>query len=210
MWLWKRKKRSSSNPTTVYSVTKNRKNTSLKITTERFYEKLQNPDNDKRGDWFSGSISFQENRSNPKHKNYYSIQSPSGIQWTRQWQCSQSEMEEHIKNNAIYFGTAPTYQSVPRLKIFPPVYIDIIPPNIIENVGTTRSASRELSQIFDGILVFDFPKSFDSFAISFGILCDGDWVLDFFAGSGTTGQAVYECQKKELIVVLFSFKKKRH
>lgn len=44
-----------------------------------------NNDNDSRGNWFSGSISFSEKRSNPNHKNFYSITSPSGKVWTCQW-----------------------------------------------------------------------------------------------------------------------------
>jgi adenine-specific DNA-methyltransferase len=104
-----------------------------------------------------------------------------------------------LAEKRIYFGTHPTYQSVPRLKIFPPVYQEIIPPNLIENVGTSRSAAKELSQIFDGVAVFDFPKpvSLIQYLIE-PIVQDGDWVLDFFAGSGTTAHAVYECQKQNV------------
>ena len=201
MWLHGKGKKDKFSRTLqqyILCYAKNRaKCPSWKIRTERVYDKLQNPDNDPRGDWFSGSISFQENRSNSKHKNYFTLQSPSGIQWNRQWFCSKEEMEQHLKNKNIYFGTAPHFQSVPRLKIFPPVFIDIIPPNIIENVGTSRSASRELAQLFDNTLVFDFPKPVALLQYLLEpILCDGDWVLDFFAGSGSTGQAVYECQKK--------------
>ena len=47
--------------------------------------KFMNPDNDKKGIWMSGSISFSEERSNKKHKNYFKIKSPSGIEWERQW-----------------------------------------------------------------------------------------------------------------------------
>ena len=46
---------------------------------------FKNPDNDPRGDWFSGSISFDENRSNSNHNNYFEIKSPSGEIWKRQW-----------------------------------------------------------------------------------------------------------------------------
>ena len=52
----------------------------------------KNVDNDPRGNWFSGSISFTETRSNPNHKNYYSITSPSGKVWTRQWQTDETHM----------------------------------------------------------------------------------------------------------------------
>ena len=200
MWLHGKGKKDSFSRTMqqyILCYAKDRKKcTPWKVTVERHYDNLKNPDNDSRGEWFSGSISFQEKRSNSAHRNYYTITSPSGIEWTRQWLCDEETMTQYLAEKRIYFGTHPTYQSVPRLKIFPPVYQEIIPPNLIENVGTSRSAAKELSQMFDGVAVFDFPKpvSLIQYLIE-PIVQDGDWVLDFFAGSGTTAHAVYECQK---------------
>ena len=200
MWLHGKGKKDSFSRTMqqyILCYAKDRKKcTPWKVTVERHYDNLNNPDNDSRGEWFSGSISFQEKRSNSAHRNYYTITSPSGIDWTRQWLCDEETMTQYLLEKRIYFGTHPTYQSVPRLKIFPPVYQEIIPPNLIENVGTSRSATKELSQMFDGVAVFDFPKpvSLIQYLIE-PIVQDGDWVLDFFAGSGTTAHAVYECQK---------------
>ena len=57
-----------------------------------------NADNDPRGNGFSGSISFTEQRSNPNHKNFYSITSPSKKVWQRQWLVSREEMEKLIRN----------------------------------------------------------------------------------------------------------------
>ena len=105
--------------------------------------KFTNPDNDPKGEWFSGSISFDEKRSNPKHENYYTIKSPSGVIWTRQWQVSEDEMDDLIKSGDIFFGYPPEYDNTPRLKIRPS-QIDIIPSNIIDNVGTTKSAETSL------------------------------------------------------------------
>lgn len=92
--------------------------------------KCSNPDNDIRGNWFSGSISFDEKRSNPDHENFFSITSPSGIVWTRQWQCSYDEMQDYLKNNKIWFGYSPDFNSVPRLKIFENEKSEVIPDNI--------------------------------------------------------------------------------
>jgi len=81
--------------------------------------KFENPDNDSRGDWFSGSVSFSEERSNKSHVNFFEIESPSGIKWKRQWQCSEEEMNDLLKQNKIFFGLPPKYNAVPRKKIFP-------------------------------------------------------------------------------------------
>ena len=150
------------------------------------YTSVSNPDQDRRGAWFSGSISFTERRSNTNHPNYYSIRSPSGIQWNRQWQCSKEQMNTHLLNNDIYFGPEPEYNRVPRLKIFPHDD-DIIPPSVLRDCGNTRSAQRHLDKMFDGDPVFSYPKPLELMVQLIRMATKpGDIVLDFFAGSGTT------------------------
>ena len=68
------------------------------------YGKTVNPDQDPRGPWFSGSISFSEQRSNPNHPNYITLTSPSGIRWTRQWLCAKAEMNAHLSAGDIYLA----------------------------------------------------------------------------------------------------------
>ena len=76
-----------------------------------------------------------------------------------------------------------------------------VPWNLIDKsfgVKTNEQATSELRQIFDGEKVFDFPKppSLISYLINF--LCDSDSIiLDAFAGSGTTAQAVIELNRED-------------
>lgn len=155
-----------------------------------------NPDNDSRGDWFSGSISFTEKRSNPNHKNYYSIKSPSGKEWTRQWQVSQEEMNKLLSQNKIYFGPAPEYNKVPRVKIFNDEKTEVIPKNIIDCTDSTRKAQKKLDQMLgfkdSKIHVFDNPKPVDliEHLIEITNMKSDALIMDFFAGSGTTFEAV--------------------
>ena len=151
-----------------------------------------NADNDPRGNWFSGSVSFTEKRSNPKHKNYYSITSPSGIVWTRQWQKSREEMDRLLAENRIYFGPAPEYNSVPRIKIFNGEQTEVIPRNIIDCVDSTRKAQRHLDKLLGVKGVFDNPKPVEliSHLIEITQMRRDAIVMDFFAGSGTTFEAV--------------------
>jgi len=157
---------------------------------------FSNPDNDKRGDWFSGSVSFSEDRSNKNHENYFTIKSPSGIEWTRQWQCNKDEMKDYLKEKKIYFGQAPEYSNVPRLKIFPTDINEIIPNNLLDNVGSTRGAQKDLDEIIgktsEGKSKFENPKPPKLIEFLFNIVNKGKdiKVIDFFAGSGTTGHAV--------------------
>lgn len=153
---------------------------------------FSNPDNDPKGAWFSGSISFDENRSNPLHENYYEIKSPSGVKWTRQWFVCKEEMEDLIENGDIYWGSEPEYNNIPREKVRPSTD-NIIPPNIFkaENVGTTRSAQTALNNLFEKKQVFDNPKPVGLIQRLLD-LNNCDIILDFFSGSATTGQAIIE------------------
>ena len=159
---------------------------------------FSNPDNDPRGEWFSGSISFDEKRSNKNRDTYFTIKSPSGVEWTRQWQVEKPEdMYELIRDNRIYFGPAPEYANVPRKKIFPTDENEIIPSNLMDDVGTTRSAQAELDNIMNGKF-FDNPKPTRLIKKIISISADKNSViLDFFSGSGTTAHAVAELNAED-------------
>lgn len=151
-----------------------------------------NADEDERGNWFSGSISFSETRSNPQHRNFYEVSSPSGKVWKRQWLVSREEMTLLLSEKKIYFGSAPGYAAVPRVKIFDGEERTRIPKNIIDGAGTTRSAQRHVDSLLDGRRIFDNPKPVELVRrlIAMTALPKDAVVLDFFAGSGTTFEAV--------------------
>lgn len=69
------------------------------------------------------------------------------------------------------------------------------PPSVIYR---DRSAASGALDKLMGAKVFDDPKSTDVLARLFhAITDDGDLILDFFAGSGSTGQAVWEQNPKD-------------
>lgn len=151
-----------------------------------------NLDNDERGNWFSGSISFSEERSNPEHPNFYEIISPSGIKWNRQWLIKKAEMENLLAQNKIYWGQSPEYNNVPRRKIFNGEKTEIIPKNIIDGAESTRSAQNHVDALLGEKNSFDNPKPVNliQHLIQIAGMPDNITVLDFFAGSGTTFEAV--------------------
>lgn len=67
-----------------------------------------------------------------------------------------------------------------------------------KDVGTTKTGSDELKSIFDGVKVMDYPKpsTLIKYLASFTTHND-DIVLDFFAGSATTAQAIIELNIEE-------------
>ena len=159
----------------------------------------KNVDDDPRGNWFSGSISFTETRSNPNHKNYYSIVSPSGKVWTRQWQTDEAHMKELIADNRIFWGVAPAYDKVPRVKIFNEDTTEVIPRNIIDCTESTRAAQNHLDELLGVKGAFDNPKpvSLIKHLIQITRQPADAVILDFFAGSGTTFEAVCELNQQE-------------
>lgn len=62
-----------------------------------------------------------------------------------------------------------------------------------KEVGTTRDAAAEIKRLFDGVVPFDTPKPIGlvKHLITLSGATGQDIVLDFFAGSGTTGEAVW-------------------
>jgi adenine-specific DNA-methyltransferase len=76
------------------------------------------------------------------------------------------------------------------------------PSNIINRdeceVGTNEEASSELEKLFGSRKIFDFPKPVSLIKYLVNMIGDRNaTVLDFFAGSGTTGQAVAELNAED-------------
>lgn len=73
-------------------------------------------------------------------------------------------------------------------------YGEEVPPNFIDkNVGvnTTENAGQKLTELFEGVKVFDYPKptSLIRYLINF-IVEEGDIILDFFGGSASTAESI--------------------
>ncbi len=68
----------------------------------------------------------------------------------------------------------------------------------LDDVGNTATGTKEFGKLFD-TKVFNFPKPTILLKRLFNIadFANGDIILDFFAGSGTTGQAVMELNQED-------------
>jgi len=64
----------------------------------------------------------------------------------------------------------------------------------LKDVDTTADGSKEVRDLFDGKKVFSFPKpiGLSKTLLKIAVNEDDDLILDFFAGSGTIGQAILE------------------
>lgn len=157
-------------------------------------EGLTNPDNDPRGVWFSGNISRNGIKTTTGEK-YYTITTPTGIEYSRNWTISKNEYEELLADNRIYFSK--NGNGVPRQKIFKNDLFDTIQSSIFSNVKTSITGKNEIKELFDKEL-FSFPKptKLISRLITIGSH-ENATILDFFSGSGTTADAVMQLNAKD-------------
>lgn len=160
--------------------------------------KQTNPDKDPRGPWSSGIMSYEEGHKNEDKNsvNYYSITTPSGKVYTRHWFITKEEFESLRKDNRISFPK--NGDGVPRIKTFENEEKDYYMESILRGVGTSSTAKDELLEIFDNREIFDTPKPTKLIRELVRVASDKNSViLDYFAGSGTTAQAVLELNKED-------------
>ena len=153
-----------------------------------FRNPTENADNNPRGDWVSGNMSFTEELSIKGGKNFYSVISPGGRKFTRQWKFPKTEFDRLNLDHRIYWGKGGN--NVPRLKVFSNEPRMVYVSSVVEYKGTAKSAAAELARLI-GTGVFTNPKPvgliqhlIDAAQTQNGI------ILDFFAGSGTTAESV--------------------
>lgn len=146
-----------------------------------------NPDNDPRGDWMSGNISRNQIQTTTGKK-YYSITTPTGRIYTRNWSLDLDEFEALRNDNRIYFAN--NGDGVPRKKIFANEPIDIIQSSLFEKLSSSQSGKQTIIDIL-GHCELNHPKPLPLIERLIRIsTCKNDKIIDFFAGSGTTAHAV--------------------
>jgi adenine-specific DNA-methyltransferase len=161
-----------------------------------------NPDNDPRGDW--NSAAYTCNKSKEERPNlYYPITNPfTGEEIypkeTAVWAYSKETHLQHVEENLLYWGVDGKSKS-PRKKQFLSDANRVVPRSFLENsdVGSTQSATLDFLKLFS-YNYFNYTKPVNLIKRLIELSCDGnDIVLDFFAGSGTTAQAVLEANSED-------------
>jgi adenine-specific DNA-methyltransferase len=175
--------------------------------TEEANARYENPDNDKRGPWKAGDLSAR----NPYSKGTYSIQCPGGrvIKGPppgNYWRVSEENLWRLHSEKRIWWGK--DENQVPAIKRFlTEVKQGLVPETIwsYKEVGHTQDAKRSLLDIFgDDFQVFTTPKPVELLKRIIRLSTDDDSiVMDAFAGSGTTAQAVLELNKESRVARRF-------
>lgn len=168
--------------------------------TDEMNARYMNPDNDARGPWQSGDLVASGERKN----GHFIIKSPiTGKEFDvpqgKHWVYSEENMKELAESNRLWFGA--NGNAFPRKKRFlSEVQAGRIPSTLwlSEEVGHNQSATKEVISLFGERGMFDFPKPVALLQQIIQISSSpNSIILDFFAGSGTTGHAVLAMNEKD-------------
>ena len=174
-----------------------------------FKNSYGNPDNDPRGPYKAGNISKNDEKSNPNGKNYYTVTSPSGKTFSRQWHFDKAEFDRLDADGRIYWGK--NNDSVPGIKIFVNEPREVVPTSILLENGSATMGNKAMDEMF-GNVVFDNSKPVKLIRYLVDRIDDDDFIaMDFFAGSGTMGEAIMAANsddkgKRKFILVQLSEK----
>ena len=165
-------------------------------------DKFSNPDNDPRGAWKADPFDAPAIREN---LTYEIINPNTGERFLppkgRHWRTEQHKYEALLADGRIVFGK--TGRTKPQLKVF---LSEVKEKGAIANswldadvYDTSTSGKKELLKIFPDSEAFDTPKPKKLYIELLKLIISpkvkNPIILDFFAGSGTTGHAVMEYNK---------------
>ena len=152
-----------------------------------------NPDNDPRGPWMSANISRGSGKASGGSKSY-TITNPKGERFYRDWSVDEKEFKKLLLDNRIYFSNDGA--GVPRKKIFKNEPVESMQSSIFEGLKSSQFGSKEIKKLFGkSILQYPKPTNLIKRLCKIGSSKD-DLIIDFFAGSGTTGHAILSLNKK--------------
>ena len=178
---------------------------SLLTRSDRQVATYTNPDGDPRGPWLGTTLTRAEHRD----RDYYALKSPTGRDVFppkgSSWRRPPKKMQELEADNRIWWGQKGDADFPKEKKFITEVKEGVVNQTWwpYEFAGSTRNASAELKGLFGGEKTFDTPKPEKLLQrILEMATSSGDWILDSFAGSGTTGAAAHKMGRKWIMVEL--------
>ncbi len=151
-----------------------------------------NTDNDPRGDWATKPWKSGDGQTGSRYK----ITTPSDTVYDEEWMGEEATFKALLKDKRIVFTK--NGEGFPRKKYFKSereeegqCAINWWPHDIY---GHNQEASSSLAELFGKKNIFDNPKPVKLIKsiLDLGFVQNGDIVMDFFAGSGVTADAVLQ------------------
>jgi len=156
------------------------------------------------------------------HGLHFDIECPDGTMLManeNQWKCNENTYRKRLKDNRIIFRKVKNkwkvyykiYLNEQRSKLVYDENNNLIPrgrnlSSILYNVALNKDGANDIKNLFNGEKPFSYPKPIKLLkTLIQSASKPGDIVLDFFAGSGTTAQAVLELaesgEKRQFILI---------
>ncbi len=169
-------------------------------------KRYRNPDNDPRGPWLQGDNGTAKSGTD---KARFPIELPSGRVVVppqgNYWRFSEANFKKAREEGRVYFGSKG--DSMPVIKRYLTDVQDGVVPRSWwtgDEAGTNQDAKRDhLRKLLPQIEPFSTPKPEQLLKLILQIASsEGDWVLDSFAGSGTTGAVAHKMGRRWIMVEL--------
>lgn len=172
--------------------------------TEEQNKRYTNRDNDPRGPWKAENVLRAEARDYA----IFPVRTPTGREVYppkgASWRYTKDKMEGLIADKRIWFGV--NGDSRPAEKRFLAEVTDSMPATTIwlhGDVGHNDEAKREAKALAGEAELFATPKPERLIQRIITLTTNpGDWVLDSFAGSGTTGAVAHKMGRRWIMVEL--------
>jgi adenine-specific DNA-methyltransferase len=191
----------------IYAKDATRWERNLLSRSEKLDSTYSNPDDDPRGPWTTNAI---------QARNYYSqgsyeIRSPSGKTFLppkgTYWRVSHSSFLELDEDGRVWWGKSG--DNIPRIKKFlSEAKQGVVPATLWfhDDCGTNAEAKTEVRSVFSDVSEADMFLTPKPERLLRRILelstKPGDWVLDSFAGTGTTGAVAHKMGRRWIMVEL--------
>ena len=165
----------------------------------------KNPDDDERGPWLGTPLTRAEHRD----RDYYAIKNDAGREVRpprgSSWRRPPAEMKRLQAEGRIYWGKDGDSEFPVEKKFLTEVKAGVVPQTWwpYEFAGSTRNASAEMKNIYEGQKTFDTPKPEKLIMRVLEVATTGgDLVLDSFGGSGTTAAVAHKMGRRWIMAEL--------
>lgn len=168
--------------------------------TAKDLSKYSNPDDDPRGPWMSDNLTGLANAEQRPNLHYPLVNPETGISYpplaSRGWAYDRTTMAKLVAERRILWPTKEDGR--PRLKRFlNEIRSQFTGFSSIQDFGFTTDGTRTIEELF-GEKLISFPKPVElpkQICQQVTSAKDNDIVLDFFAGSCSTAQAILELNR---------------
>lgn len=180
----------------VYAKNKEGWQPNLLERTDEMNARYRNLDNDPRGDWKAVDSTAQGGHGTTSQ--FYTLTAPNGKQHKpssgRCWLYTHEVMQRMIAENRVWFGA--DGNNMPSIKRFITEVKQGVACKTLwtyDEVGHNQEAKQGLKALFKSVTPFETPKPVRLISRMLRLATESNSIiLDFFAGSGTTAQAVME------------------